>query len=129
MGGGLRLMQVVPVGSGKYEDLMTKVERGEVDVASYNMRRIGGVNKAITSRHLLEQSELGSGGADLRNKIHAILSNSTNVHLRMRAMLEAIEEVMPATAVGRLRLTAMHSWIRGGASGGSVDKLLNNTRS
>ena len=129
---GVTYVRVGPVGSTKYKDLMTRLEKGEVHATNYSMNRMGGASKAITAQHLLEQHQLDAGAPDLRSKIYGVVSTSPSVHLRMQArmqaIMQAIKETFPATSADRLRFTGLPLCERNAASGESVEKLINKLR-
>ena len=95
---------------------------------NYSMKRVGKVGRTITAQHSLEQYQLDTGAPALRSRICGIVSASANAHARMQAILQAIRDTMPATAMDRLDLTGLSSWIRDTASGESAERFIENMR-
>ena len=125
---GMTYVQVEPVGSAKYKDLMTRLEKGEVHAANYSMNRLGRASRAITAQQLLEQQQLDAGAPALRSKIHGIVSTNSTAHLRMQAIREAIRGTFPAISRDRLSLAGLPISVRNAASGESAEKFIKNMR-
>ena len=127
---GRRLNEYAPVSSSKYKELMTKVGKGEVDIANYTSARLGGVNKVITMKHLQEQRQLGIGVPVLYNRLRHIMASNATVERRMQAIIQAMSQILPATTapMHRLSVTLVHQYARETAAGGSKERFLDYLR-
>ena len=106
--GGERMVQFTSVSSARYEELMTKMNRGEVDIGNYISDCHSGMSRVVTMRHLLEQRRLDADARALHSKIQYIVASTTIIERRIQATVEAAAQIMPRINRDQLALTTVH---------------------